>query len=29
MALNWNWNDKIGELIIEQNKKSFTISIYQ
>ena len=29
MALNWNWNDKIGELIIEQDKKSFPISIYQ
>ena len=29
MALNWNWNDKIGELVIEQNGKEFKIGIYQ
>ena len=29
MALNWNWNEKIGELLIRQGEKEFTISIYQ
>ena len=29
MALNWNWNNKIGELLIRQGEKEFTISIYQ
>ena len=29
MALNWDWNKKIGELLIKQNEKEFTISIYQ
>lgn len=29
MALNWNWDKKIGELLIKQNEKEFTISIYQ
>ena len=29
MALNWNWDRKIGELLIRQGEKEFTISIYQ
>lgn len=29
MALNWNWDSKIGELLIRQGEKEFTISIYQ
>ena len=29
MALNWNWNEKIGELQIRQEEKEFTISIYK
>ena len=29
MALNWNWDNKIGELLIRQGEKEFTISIYQ
>ena len=29
MALNWNWDNKIGELLIRQREKEFTISIYQ
>ena len=29
MALNWNWNEKIGELLIRQGEKEFTISIYK
>ena len=29
MALNWNWNEKIGELLIRQGEDEFTISIYK
>ena len=29
MALRWDWDKKIGELIIQQDEKQFTISIYQ
>ena len=29
MALNWNWDEKIGELLIRQDEKEFTISIYK
>jgi hypothetical protein len=29
MALRWNWNEKIGELDIEQGENKFTLSIYQ
>ena len=29
MALNWNWDNKIGELLIRQGEKEFTINIYQ
>ena len=29
MALNWNWNEKIGELLIRQGEKEFTMSIYK
>lgn len=29
MALNWSWDNKIGELLINQDGKEFTISIYQ
>ena len=29
MALKWDWNKKIGELIIKQDENQFTISIYQ
>lgn len=34
MSVNWNWNDKCGEFVLEQTvdaegtKKDFTISIY-
>ena len=29
MALHWNWDEKIGELLIRQDEKEFTISIYK
>lgn len=29
MALRWDWNKKIGELIIQQGEKQFNISIYK
>ena len=29
MALTWDWKDKIGELLIQQGEKQFTISIYK
>ena len=29
MALTWDWKDKIGELLIKQGDKQFTISIYK
>ena len=29
MALNWSWDNKIGELLINQDGREFTISIYQ
>ena len=29
MALNWDWDKKIGELLIRQDEKEFTMSIYQ
>jgi hypothetical protein len=29
MALHWDWNNKIGELLINQNGKEFTINIYK
>lgn len=32
MALNWNWNEKCGEAVFEQNfngTKEFTVSLYQ
>ena len=29
MALRWDWNNKIGELLIRQGDKDFTINVYQ
>ena len=29
MALRWEWENKIGELDIEQGEKKFTLSVYQ
>lgn len=29
MALRWDWNNKIGELLIKQNEKEFNISVYK
>lgn len=29
MAIQWNWNEKIGELLIRQKDQEFTLSIYQ
>ena len=29
MALNWNWDNKIGELLIRQGDKDFSINVYQ
>ena len=29
MTLNWNWNAKIGELLIRQGEKDFTINVYK
>lgn len=29
MALRWNWDNKIGELLIRQGDKDFTINVYQ
>ena len=29
MAITWDWNNKIGELQIKQEKKEFTISVYK
>lgn len=29
MALRWDWNGKIGELLIRQGEKNFTINVYQ
>lgn len=29
MALRWDWENKIGELDIEQGEKKFTMTVYQ
>ena len=29
MALKWDWDKKIGELLIRQDEKEFTMSIYK
>ena len=29
MALRWDWNNKIGELLVKQGENEFTINIYQ
>ena len=29
MAIIWNWDSKIGELLIRQDEKEYTISIYK
>ena len=29
MALRWDWKHKIGELLIKQGEKEFTINVYQ
>ena len=29
MALTWDWNNKIGELLIKQGEREFTMSVYE
>ena len=29
MALTWDWNNKIGELLIKQRDREFTMSVYE
>lgn len=29
MALRWDWNNKIGELLINQDSRDFTINVYK
>lgn len=28
MSLNWNWNEKCGEAVIQQGEKEFTVNLY-
>ena len=29
MALNWKWDEKCGEAVIQQGEKEFTVNLYQ
>lgn len=29
MSINWNWKDKIGELVIDNYGKEYTINVYE
>lgn len=29
MALNWRWEEKCGEAVIQQGEKEFTVDLYQ
>ena len=29
MSLNWNWDQKVGEAVIRQGEKEYTLNLYQ
>lgn len=29
MALQWDWKDKVGEAVVEQNGSEYTVDLYQ
>ena len=29
MSLNWRWDERCGEAVIQQNEKDWTVSLYQ